>query len=195
MKKKSSASTDSRIVMPAAGKPLQRALTMTAARKKRIGVSRVSRFRARLKRVAAINAAAEMRKRFVAEGLSSIFTAGHRSLERISIGCGARRFACAVTCASEPPCATWRTPCKSNPAATALTISVRRRGSIRRRFGHLRCADRKVSGVGVMKDERRDARFRLHHETFRKLHADLFRPKHAEQRGLLLKVRARRVAE
>ena len=46
-----------------------------------------------------------------------------------------------------------------------------------------------------MEDERRNTGFRLHHEAFGKLNADLFRLQQAEQAGLLLKLGAGRITE
>src|SRR5204862_2121550 len=51
---------------------------------------------------------------------------GELASERIAIGCGARRFACARRGASEPPCATWQTRSKTARTRLATNSFIRR---------------------------------------------------------------------
>src|SRR5258708_26616751 len=50
-----------------------------------------------------------------------------------------------------------------------------------------------IRAIRVMKRQRAHARFRVHHETFRELHADLFRPQTLPDSRLIFQVRASRI--
>src|SRR5882724_12870830 len=53
----------------------------------------------------------------------------------------------------------------------------------------------KVSAVRMLKRKRAYTRFRIHHEPYRQLHADIFRLQQFPEPSLVLKVRTCRIAE
>src|SRR5206468_138252 len=53
----------------------------------------------------------------------------------------------------------------------------------------------KIGAIGMMEDQRTDAGFRIHHESFRELHANFFRLQELPDSGLIFQVGARRITE
>src|SRR3984957_7473380 len=56
-------------------------------------------------------------------------------------------------------------------------------------------AHRKVGAVRMMKNERADAGFRIHHHSFGQMHADLFGAQQDPEPGLIVEVGASRITE
>src|SRR6266567_4071855 len=62
-------------------------------------------------------------------------------------------------------------------------------------FGVAIVRRREIRAIGMLKNQRTHARFRLHHHAFRKFHADFFRTQQLPDPLLVVEIRARRIAE